>query len=128
MSPDSEGLQIVRLELWLAGLFFLLWGMGLLAARGWIDLAGGAPLDLYTFYSLASVLGWIAGNIYVARVRSLPVYRKRVLLNYLFGPPSLLFLLRLMAPESDQRAAPLVALFSFMVYALLFLVPVTLKR
>ncbi len=127
VTTDSRKLRIIRLEVAMAGFFFLLWGVGLFAAKGWVPLAGKLPLDLYSLYSLASVMGWISGNIYVARVRSLPRYRKRVLLNYLFGPPSFLFVLRSMAPSSTQEAAPLVPLFSFMVYSLLFLVPVTLK-
>jgi hypothetical protein len=44
------------------------------------------------------------------------------------GPPSLLYILRALAPQAVQHAAPLVPLYSFVVYALFFLVPVTLRK
>ena len=42
-------------------------------------------------------------------------------------PTPFLFLIRALAPLSIQQAAPLVPIYSFGVYSLFFLVPVTLR-
>ena len=54
-------------------------------------------------------------------------YTHQARLVYLFGPPGVLALLRAMAPGPTQEAAPLVSLYAGIVYAILFLVPVSLK-
>jgi hypothetical protein len=125
-----------RLERRLFGFFSALWLMDLLILVGVVKLPDGAlPLSLYAYFGLAAALGWLAGNVYVARRRGL---RKRLkapaavqaarhlLVIYLLGPPAVLYLLRALAPSVVQAAAPLVPLWAFGVYGVFFLVPVTL--
>ncbi len=118
-----------RLELFLLVLFFVGW---LAAVVLWVasaPLAGIFQLGLYHLYGVAAVLGWLAGNIYVYRSRGTPkVLRRRLLLIYLLGPPGLLYLLWSTAPLPAQQAAPLASVYSCVVFAILFLVPVTFAR
>jgi hypothetical protein len=101
----------------------------LLHLLGLVPLPGTLDLDLYPFYAVAAVCGWLAGNLWVARAAGLPRgLRWRLLLVYLVGPPGVLFLLRAMAPAAAQMAAPFVALYAFGVFAVFFAVPVTLRR
>ena len=51
-----------------------------------------------------------------------------VLLIYLLGPPSVIYLLRTMAPAKEQGAAPLAGIWAFAVLAIFFMVPVSLRR
>lgn len=95
-----------------------------------LPLAGTFDLDLYRLYSVSAVLGWLSGNIYIMRRRSLPTggaWKKRLLLAYLLGPPSMVYLLRSLASPAVQQAAPFVPFYSLTVYAIFFLVPVTLR-
>ena len=119
----------MRLELVLLALFSAAWLYAILAGVGLVPLAGTLDLDLYRLYSVAAVLGWVTGNVYVFRSHTYSKhrYRKTLLLTYLVGPPSFLYLLRALAQQSVQQAAPLVPIYSFVVYALFFLVPVTLR-
>ncbi len=132
----------MRLELGLLAVFSVIWLLAILVGLGALPLAGTLALDLYRFYSIAAVLGWVAGNIYVSRSESLTGappgerspdappgrrFRKRLLLNYLVGPSSFVYLLRALAPLADQRAAPMVPVYGFCVYSLFFLVPLTLR-
>ncbi len=120
----------MRLELGLLAVFSAIWLLTILAGLGVVPLAGTLALDLYRLYSIAAVLGWVAGNIYVPRSERLADarrFRKRLLLSYLIGPPSLVYFLRALAPSAIQQAAPMVPIYSFCVYALFFLVPVTLR-
>ncbi len=113
----------------LAGACSLGWLASILAFWGVLPLAGALPLDLYRFFSLAAILGWLAGNVYRFRQRGAlesPVRRRAVWL-YLIGPPSFLYLLRAMAPLLEQQAAPLVPIYGFGVYGLFFLIPLTLR-
>jgi hypothetical protein len=120
---------VSRLEPVLVAFFVATWVVDLLAVLGLVDLRGSLELGLYPLYSTAAAAGWLAGNIYVARGRGLPrALRRRIRLVYLLGPPGLLFLLRAMASAEAQRAAPLVPLYSFGVFSVLFLVPVLLPR
>lgn len=62
------------------------------------------------------------------RTRSLPkAIRCRMLLVYLLGPPSLLYILRSMDLITSQAMVPLAPVFATGVFAILFLVPVTLR-
>lgn len=130
-SPDSRSAarHLVRYELVVIAVFSVVWLVAVLALFGILPLAGLVPLDLYRFYSVAGILGWLTGNIYVLRRRALAGhgFGKRMLLAYLVGPPGLLYLLRAMAPAMTQNAAPFVPVYAFAVYAIFFLVPVTLK-
>jgi hypothetical protein len=105
------------------------WVVGLLAYFGIVDLAGRLSLGLYPLFTLAAALGWLCGNVWVHRSRGLPSgLTRRLWTFYFFGPPGLLYLLRQMAPEAELVAAPLVPVFAFSVYTVLFLVPVMLRR
>lgn len=75
------------------------------------------------------MLGWLSGNVYAFRSAAAPppVLRRRFLLVYLLGPPSCLYLLRMLAPAADQAAAPLVPLYGSLVYGIFFLIPLTLR-
>lgn len=103
--------------------------MVLLSWFGLVTLRGNFPLGLYPLYSLASVLGWSAGNLYVHRGRRFPdPIRRRVLLVYYLGPQGLIYLLRFMAPLADQQAAPFVPVWAFGVFSIFFFVPVKIIR
>lgn len=119
----------VRFELGLVVAFSAVWLLAVLALFGVLPLAGTLDLDLYRFFSIAAVLGWLAGNVYVVRTRGREEHRwrKRLLLAYLVGPPGVLYLLRALAPTFAQKAAPFVPIYGFAVYAIFFLVPVTLR-
>ena len=125
MTPERA--QGVRLEIGLLGTFSLVWLVALLGLWGLLPTAGLLELDLYRLYSVAAVLGWLGGNIYVMRCRSRPKARRHLLLTYLIGPLGFVYLLRALAPESVQQAAPFVPLYCFVVSGLFFLVPVTLS-
>ena len=111
----------------LLGLFLACWLVALLHLVGLLSLAGTLDLGLYPFYGIAAALGWVSGNLYVHGRRALPARARRLLLVvYFLAPPGLLYLLRAMAPAALQAAAPFVALYACAVFAVFFLVPVTL--
>ena len=115
------------LELRLLAGFSIAWLLVFLVYAGLLPAAGRVSIDLYRYYSIAAILGWLAGNVYQFRRQP---EKKLVgpsnLLVYLVGPPSLLLLLRAMSPASEQAAAPFVPLYSLAVYGIFFLVPITL--
>ena len=119
----------LQLEIVLLGVFSTSWLAAIVVLLGLVPVSGTLHLDLYGFYSVAAFLGWISGNVYIHRQGKLPAdrYRKRLLLSYLVGPPSLLYILRALASRAVQSAAPLVPIYGFAVYCLFFLVPVTLR-
>ncbi|MBW8873373.1 MAG: hypothetical protein JF614_00275 [Acidobacteria bacterium] len=126
MIPPSRDWS--RLEVILLGLFLACWTLSLLSFLHVLSLAGSLPLALYPYYAVAVALGWGFGILYVQRTRGFdPQLRRRFLFIYYLGPPAVLVLLRAMAPVVDQRAAPLVPLWAFGVFSILFLVPVTMK-
>lgn len=98
----------------------------LLADLGLVDFTGSLPLLLHRYYIVAAAVGWLFGNIYVARSRS---GRSRLLLLavYGLGPIPLLFLLRAMAPAQALELAPLVPLFASLMFLVFFVVPVSLR-
>ena len=119
----------MRLEVVLLALFVVAWCLALLSVATGLPLAGVAPLSLYQLYGIAAAAGWLGGNLYVQRARKLPrMIRRRVLLIYLLGPPSLVYLLRTMAPAEEQGAAPLAGIWAFAVLTIFFMVPVSLRR
>lgn len=118
-----------RLEPVLLGLFLACWLVDLLVLLRVVRLAGMLPMTLYGLYTVAVAFGWLFGNIYVRRRRGLPPsIRRRLLVLYFLGPPGILYLLRYMTPIELQRAAPFVPLYAFCVFAILFLVPVTMLK
>ncbi len=119
----------MRLEVVLLGIFLAAWCLALLSVAVGLPLAGLVPLSLYQLFGIAAAAGWLSGNLYVRRSRGLPRrFRRRVLLIYLLGPPSLIYLLRTMAPAAQQGAAPLAGIWAFGVLAIFFMVPVSLRR
>jgi hypothetical protein len=124
------------LERKLFGFFSALWLLDVLLVVGFVRLPDGAyTLSLYAYYGVAAILGWVAGNVWVARRRGLRKHLsaaaarqagRHLLVVYLLGPPSVLYLLRALAPHEVRAAAPLVPLWAFCVYGVFFLVPVTL--
>jgi hypothetical protein len=128
-SAHPPGPSFWRLEAILLALFLACWLVVVLSLVGLVTLRGNFPLGLYPLYSLASALGWGAGNLYVHRGRRFPdPIRRRVLLVYYLGPQGLIYLLRAMASTADQQAAPLVPLYAFGVFSIFFLVPVKIIR
>jgi hypothetical protein len=125
----SGRLAQLQLEIVLLGVFSASWLAAIVVLLGLVPVSGTLHLDLYSLYSVAAFLGWISGNVYLHRLGRLPAgrYRKRLLSSYLLGPPSVLYILRALAPKAVQNAAPLVPLYAFVVYCLFFLVPVTLR-
>jgi hypothetical protein len=118
----------MKLELFLVALFMACWIVVLLHLVGIVPMAGTLDLGMQGLYTVAVAAGWLGGNIFVRRSRGLPrVLVRRLRLIYLFGPPGLLALLRTMAPGAVQAAGPFVALYAGIIYAILFLVPVSLK-
>jgi len=119
----------MRLEVVLLSFFVVAWCLALLSVATGLPLAGLAPLSLYQLYGIAAAAGWLGGNLYVQRARRLPrMLRKRVALIYLLGPPSVVYLLRTMAPAAEQGATPLAVLWAFGVLTIFFMVPVSLRR
>lgn len=118
-----------RFETTVVVVAFLCWLIGLLAWIGLLPLAGSVDLELRVLFAVAAGLGWLAGNVYVQRSRGLSAAaRPRLLMIYLLGPPGMLFLVRSMASAEVQAAAPLAPLYASGVYAVLYFVPVSLRR
>ena len=107
----------------LLGFFGAAWLVSLAHVVGLLPLAGGLPLSLYGYFAAAATAGWLAGNVFVLRRRRVGERRLLVVL-YLFGPPSLVYLLRALAPEELRDLAPLAPLWAFGVYGVFFLVPI----
>lgn len=107
----------------LLGFFGAAWAVSILHLAGVLPLAGALPLSLYGYYAFAAAAGWLAGNVFVLRRRRAGG-RGLLLVLYLFGPPSLVYLLRALAPPEHHQAAPLAPLWAFGVYGIFFLVPV----
>ena len=119
---------MTTLERGLLAIFGLCWLMTVAHLFGQLPLAGRYDLSLYAYYGLAAAMGWLAGNVWVARRRR--VDRRlavRLLIFYLFAPPSGLYLLHAAASVESRRVAPLAAVWALGVYVIFFLVPVTLK-
>jgi hypothetical protein len=110
----------------LLGFFGAAWTIALLHLAGLLPLAGSLPISLYFYYAFAACAGWLAGNVFVLRRRrggASRQSRRLLTILYLFGPPSLVYLLRSLAPPAHQQAAPLAPLWAFGVYGVFFLVP-----
>ncbi len=120
---------MTRLEPLLTSFFFATWIVGFLALFGVVDTADRLPVGMYTFFSIAAAAGWIFGNVFVWRGRSVAQpLRRGLFVIYCIGPPGSLLLLRSMALRAEQVAAPLVLLYSWVVFLVLFLVPIVLRR
>ncbi len=125
-----------RIELLSLVLCTACWLVAAAALLHWVPLAGRLSLGLYPLYSLASALGWLAGNTFLLRRAKSqqepavvhPLLRRRLWLLYLLQPPAVLYLLRGLAPIVQQQAAPLVPLYAHLVFLLFFMVPVSFER
>ncbi|HUP43133.1 MAG TPA: hypothetical protein VM599_07990 [Thermoanaerobaculia bacterium] len=118
-----------RLELPLFGLFLACWVLALAHNLGLLSVATNLDLTLYQLYGVAAAVGWVAGNVYLQRRRSLPPeHRRRALALWLVGPQGIPALLRAMAPLASQAAAPAVPLYAFGVGAVFFCVPLVFGR
>lgn len=119
-------------------LFFLLcWIAFLGLAIAGYPLAGYLRLNLYHLYGMAASGGWLLGNLEVNRERrrlrrgfdtlSKRTRRRLFFLN-LFAPGGALFLLWSLAPDQMRWQFPMVPIYAVGVFAVFFLVPVSLKR
>lgn len=118
-----------RFEVPLFGFFFACWVLAVLHNLGIVGVAAGLDLTLYQLYSVAAVIGWVSGNVYVHRRRRLPAeYRKRAAALWLVAPQGVPALLRALAPLASQAAAPAVPLYALGVGAVFFCVPLVFGR
>ena len=116
------------MELVLLLVFSVCWILALILLGLGSPLAGLLDLGLYQLYGVAAFAGWLAGNVYVHRSRGLaPPVRRRLIAIYLLGPPGVLYLLRSLAPTVSQATAPLAPVYASAVYAIFFLVPLSLR-
>ena len=97
---------------------------------GLLSLASALALSFYQVYGTAAVVGWVSGNVYVARRRRLvsTAIRRRALVLWLIGPQGIPSLLWAMAPASLQAAAPAVPFYAFLVGTVFFAVPLVFGR
>ncbi|MEM7049645.1 MAG: hypothetical protein AAF604_08300 [Acidobacteriota bacterium] len=120
---------MTRIEQSLFLLLLAVWMVALLQLFGLLPAMATLNLSFYSLYSVAAVSGWLAGNVFVRRVRGQhPELRRWFLAAYMSCPPGVLILLRSLAPPEAQAAAPLVPLLAVAIYCIFFLVPVTLRR
>ena len=116
------------MELGLLAICLAVWTVALAAMVDVLPAAGLLDLNLYQLYGISAALGWLSGNVYVARSRRFPgPVRRRVLLIYLLGPPGGIYLLRAFAAKPVQALAPMAAVYGSIVFFIFFLVPVSLK-
>lgn len=106
----------------------VLWALALALQTPFLSAAGLLDLNLYGLFSTGAALGWLAGNVFVARQRRLEGGNRGLLALYALGPLSVVLLLRSFASEAQQEAAPLVPLYGVIVYWIFFLVPVSFRR
>jgi hypothetical protein len=85
----------------------------------------GPPSALFAF---AAALGWLAGNVYVARSKRAALGRCGLLALYLGGPTGMVWLWWAIQPAALRRLAPLAPVLALGVFCVFFLVPVTLRR
>ena len=117
-----------RTEVVVLALFLACWLVSALAWTGLIDLSGMLEMALYPLYTVAAVVGWLSGNVYVHRsTRVGTTLRPLLLIVYFLGPLGVLYLLHAMATAEARAAAPFVPLWSFGVFSIFFLVPVTFR-
>lgn len=118
----------MRLELGLLAAGLFCWLAVLILGRVGVPRAGLLPIDLYPLYTVAAILGWLAGNGFVLRTRGRGRRRGLFWMSWLLAPPGFFFLLWTLAPLSVRRAAPLAPIWAWGVFLVLFLVPVSFRR
>jgi len=116
------------LERRLLAFFAACWVVGLLRMVNLLPPVPTLAPTLYLLYSFAGTCGWIAGNVHVHRSRDQPRRQRRWNLTlYLVGTPAIACLLWSLHPNPVLVSAPLVPVYSFGVFAVLFAVPVVLR-
>ncbi|HEX2253419.1 MAG TPA: hypothetical protein VHQ65_09145 [Thermoanaerobaculia bacterium] len=119
-------MRLLGFERGLLVFFSACWVVVIADLAGALELAGRLRLSLYAFYSTAAALGWVSGNVYVHRRRGrTKPDRRPLLLVWYLGPLALVAILRLLAPEGEQVAAPLVPIYAFGVLTIFFFVPIS---
>jgi len=115
-----------RLDGIAAGIFVGAW---LLAAAFLLTNAprAGASLPTRGFFPAAVAVGWLAGNFYVAGSRGRRELRRTLLALYLGGAPGLLWLYWSLVPLDQRLASSISPLLALGIFALFFLVPVSLR-
>ena len=118
-----------RIEIFLLALGLTAWCLSLVALLSGRRLAGLSPISLYPLYTVASILGWGLGNLFVARTRGQARGVRRILLPlYLLAPPGVLFALWATATTELQLGVPLAPVYASGIFVILFLVPLTFAR
>ena len=115
-----------RVEASVAGLCAGAW----LLAAAFLALEGlerGAFLPAGFLFPLAAIVGWLAGNLYVARRKGSRSSRRLLLSLYLGGPPGFVWLYWALVPRWARMLNPVAPLWALAILAIFFLVPVTLR-
>jgi hypothetical protein len=117
-----------RFELGLVGAGAACWLLAAAYGAGLLPAPGSLALVPRWLYTIAAVAGWLCGNAWVARARGAPPSRRLLLLvPWLLAPPGLFYLLWALVPPAWQAELPIAPLLATGTFAVLFLVPVTLK-
>jgi hypothetical protein len=116
-----------RLEAIVAGICLGAWTLATLFLA-----LGSGGIDRFVppraIFPFAAALGWLAGNIYVARMRSKAMSRRALLAIYLGGPPGLIWLFWTIIPTALRLTSPIAPLLALGIFPIFYLVPVTLRR
>jgi len=118
---------VKRFDAGVAGLCLGAW----FVAIGFLWFGGGRAPRLVgpgALFPAAAILGWLAGNVYVARRRAVTTARRTLLALYLGGPPGILWLLWAGFERAARLANPLAPLWALGVFGVFFLVPFSLRR
>ncbi len=117
-----------RFESILFAFFLACWATSVLHLLGVVYLGDRLAITLRGVFATAAAAGWIAGNVYVARRRGQPpLVRRKLLLIYLFHPPSLGVLTWSMMPANYQHFSPLAPLYCVVISLIFFCVPLLLR-
>jgi hypothetical protein len=120
---------MLRTEAVVGGFFLATWLVAIAYSTRLIDRSGTFRLDLYGLYVFAASFGWVMGNLYVLRLRSLdPRLARRFLGLYLMVPAGTVALVRALSPDDWRAAAPLAGLYALCVYAIFWFVPWVVRR
>jgi len=118
---------MLRFEYALGAGCALTWVLAIALRTPWLCAAGRLDLDLYKLYGIGAMLGWLSGNVYVARRRRWRQARWPLIALYASGPVSVLLLLRSLASGAQRQATPLVPLYAVIVYWIFFFVPISFR-
>ncbi|KAB2966373.1 MAG: hypothetical protein F9K18_05705 [Thermoanaerobaculia bacterium] len=120
----------MRTETVIGGFCLAAWVVAGLYVAGWLGPPGLA-LSFYGLFSFSAAFGWVVGNLFVMRARTLPEaaakLRRRFLALYLIVPAGVVALVRAMAPPELRRAAPLAGALAMAIYLVFFFVPYSLR-